>query len=63
MQERKLKVVQLVRPKNSQLGTRINKQLKELFLKTLEEDGETFTEWLEERILKYLKEKGKIENV
>ena len=50
-----------VTPKDARLATRINRELKELLLETLKEEGTNFTAWLEEKIIEYLKEKGKIE--
>ena len=57
---KKVKVKVSVTPKNTHITARINKDLKELFLETLKEEGIKYTEWLEERMIEYLKEREKI---
>jgi hypothetical protein len=54
------KIIKAVSKKDAQIGFRINSQLKELFIKTCEEEGITPSDCFNQLVLEYLERKNKL---
>jgi len=54
------KIVKSLSKKDAQIGFRINSKLKELFIKTCEEEGITPSDCFNQLVLEYLERKGKL---
>jgi antitoxin component of RelBE/YafQ-DinJ toxin-antitoxin module len=54
------KIVKSLAKKDTQVNFRINSKLKELFVKTCEEEGITPSDCFNQLVLEYLERKGKL---